>query len=101
MIKLEFIDWIKKFILPNNKHNYNQYTFYFNKINVNKIENFEELNKMEWNEKIIVVNMQSFEVYFLVYNNELYIKSRKIYNSDKFKNIFNNNNDIVKIISYY
>tara|TARA_B100001540_G_scaffold278165_1_gene266137 strand:+ start:3151 stop:3459 length:309 start_codon:yes stop_codon:yes gene_type:complete len=101
MIKSDLFYWIKQNITYKNKkivkNNYEQDTFYFNKIKTESFNN--NLDNLEWKEKTIVVNMQSFKVYFSEYKENLYLKKNIIYNTDKFNTIFNNT-DIVKIISY-
>ena len=101
MIKSDLFYWIKKNITYKNekivKNNYEQNTFYFNKIKTESVNNI--LDNLEWKEKTIVINMQSFEVYFSQHKDNIYLKKKKIYNTEKFNEIFNNS-DIVKIISY-
>lgn len=101
MMKSDLFYWIKQNITYKNKkiisNNYQQDTFYFNNIKTESVNN--NLDNLEWKEKTIVVNMQSFKVYFSEHKENLYLKKKIIYNTDKFNTIFNNT-DIVKIISY-
>jgi|UniRef100_A0A6C0JS26 hypothetical protein len=101
MMKSDLFYWIKQNLTYKNekivKNNYQQDTFYFNKIKTESVNN--NLDNLEWKEKTIVVNMQSFKVYFSEHKENLYLKKKIIYNTDKFNAIFNNT-DIVKIISY-
>lgn len=101
MMKSDLFYWIKQNITYKNKkivsNNYDQDTFYFNKIKTESVNS--NLDNLEWKEKTIVVNMQSFKVYFSEHKENLYLKKKIIYNTDKFNTIFNNT-DIVKIISY-
>ena len=100
-MKSDLFYWIKQNITYKNKkivsNNYDQDTFYFNKIKTESVNS--NLDNLEWKEKTIVVNMQSFKVYFSEHKENLYLKKKIIYNTDKFNTIFNNT-DIVKIISY-
>lgn len=100
-MKSDLFYWIKQNITYKNKkivsNNYEQDTFYFNNIKTESVNN--NLDNLEWKEKTIVVNMQSFKVYFSEHKETLYLKKKIIYNTDKFNTIFNNT-DIVKIISY-
>lgn len=101
MMKSDLFYWIKQNITYKNKkivsNDYDQDTFYFNKIKTESVNN--NLDNLEWKEKTIVVNMQSFKVYFSEHKENLYLKKNLIYNTDKFNTIFNNT-DIVKIVSY-
>jgi hypothetical protein len=100
-MKSDLFYWIKQNITYKNKkivsNDYDQDTFYFNKIKTESVNN--NLDNLEWKEKTIVVNMQSFKVYFSEHKENLYLKKNLIYNTDKFNTIFNNT-DIVKIVSY-
>jgi hypothetical protein len=101
MIKSDLFYWIKQNLIYKNEknmnNNYEQNTFYFNKIKTESVNN--NLDNLEWKEKTIVVNMQSFDVYFSEHKDNLYLKKKIIYNTDKFNAIFNYT-DIVKIVSY-
>lgn len=90
-------------------NNFNQHTFYFNVLKTNNVDNYliNVLNNNDWNEKNIVINFQMYVVYFIVYNNRLFIKPINNYNTEIFKQIFNFNfinwfctDKIVEIVEY-
>ena len=90
-------------------NNFLQHTFYFNVLKTNNVDNYliNVLNNNDWNEKNIVINFQMYVVYFIVYNNRLFIKPINNYNTEIFKQIFNFNfinwfctDKIVEIVEY-
>ena len=90
-------------------NNFQQHTFYFNVLKTNNVDNYliNVLNNNDWNEKNIVINFQMYVVYFIVYNNRLFIKPINNYNTEIFKQMFNFNfinwfctDKIVEIVEY-
>ena len=90
-------------------NNFLQHTFYFNVLKTHNVDYYliNVLNNNDWNEKNIVINFQMYVVYFIVYNNRLFIKPINNYNTEIFKQIFNFNfinwfctDKIVEIVEY-
>lgn len=92
-------------------NNFKQHTFYFNLLKTNNVDNnlinILNNNINDWNKKNIVINLHMYVVYFIVYNNRLFIKSISNYNTEIFKKIFYLNflnwfhtDKIVEIIEY-
>ena len=66
-------------------------TFYFNNIkaiDISKNE-YEILNKLNWELKIIVLKNQIYKLEYLLYNNNHYLKCNNNYSTNQFDKLFN------------
>ena len=88
---------------------YTQSTFYFNNINsiiINK-KDYNLLNSLNWETKIIVLKTQVYYLDFLSYNNEYYLKTIYDYSTNEYYSLFGfniinwfNKGKIIKIVNY-
>lgn len=86
-----------------------QSTFYFNNINsilINK-EDYNLLNSLNWEMKMIVLKTQVYNLDFLLYNNEYYLRTINDYSSNEYYSLFGFNifnwfykGKIIKIVNY-
>jgi len=83
--------------------------FYFNNINAIDIlkNEYEILNNLNWETKLIVLKNQIYKLDYLYYNNHHYLKSNNYYSTNQFDKLFNItyfnwyfNGKIIKLLEY-